>query len=269
MILTAASLDTVTIDNPEYGYVSTANLAIEPVETSHGWDTWNNGIEYDFRTCLLSRFNLDEVVAYGLDQFILAHRGESLTMTLDSDSGFFPFGPDLGDTGDFIIQITDRKFGEFDQFKQYSKSISLLLETAPAYTLPSVDRMHTLQIGSVLYLPYPQTGISPNLVPGIQTGVSYGGDGYSIDIQRRAHETSFTLQCNESLPAHLMAFLTGALGRNQDITIVAPDEYYLFGTENGSSGTYVCKLIQKKIECTHVENEQFEIPLSFWMKSKA
>jgi hypothetical protein len=262
--------DSVEINYPEWnGYVPKIHLAIEPVETASGWDTWDNLISNDYRTCSIARSVLTETEAKNFDDFIIAHRGLTLNMAIGTNSNFFPFMPDKGDTGTFTVKIVERKFGQFDQFKQFSKAWDILMVTAPSYTPPDSTHQADFQIGTVDGLLYPQTGIESKRIYGEMNGISYGGDMYSTDIRRNIHETSFTQRCNEGLAAELVTFLAGATGRNQDITIVAPDDYYLFDVAQGASGTYTCKLIQKIIECRQLDYEEFEIPLSFWMKSAA
>lgn len=269
MITLSYGADSVEIDYPEWEYISRIHLAIEPVETTNGWDVWNNDITNDYRSCSISRSVLDEADGVALDAFMLAHRGLTLNMAIGTESNFFPFGPDLGDTGTFTIQIMDRKFGQFDQFNQFSKSWNLVMISKPAYDLPAVTHQADFQIGTVDGLLYPQTGIESSRVYGIKTNVSYGGDPFSVDIRRNIHETSFVQKCNQGLAAELLSFLSGATGRYQDITIIAPDNYYLFDPVQGASGTYTCKLIQKVIECRYIAYEEFDIPLNFWMKSAA
>lgn len=259
----------IDIDFPEHNYISRAHLAISPQRTCTGWETWNNDISRDYRTCLIPRFIHDEAKAYLLWSFLKNNQGNEITMDIGTDSNFFPFGPDKGDSDEFIVRIINRQYGTFDQFKQFTKSLELLLVSAPDYSLPSVVNQGSFQIGTVQYLLYPQLSFNHKSNYSIQTGIAFNGEGKSIDHGYDSYETSFVQQCNTSLAAKLFDYLTGTTGRHQDITIIAGEDYYMFGPINGDDGTYTCKLIQNVIECKHVENEQFEIPLNFYMKSAA
>lgn len=261
--------DSIQIDFPEYNYTTTSHLAISITKTMAGYKIWDNGISNDYRTCSIDRFYIDSTQSKSIDDFILANRGENINLVLPEGSGFFPFAPDKGDYGTFVVKIIDRKFGQFDQFSRYSKSLELLLVTPPSYEFPEISQQGSFQIGSVDGLLYPQLGIDVETQYGIGTGISYGGDAYSVDIKRNVYTAEFTQQCNTSLASYLMAFITGATGRDSDITVVAPTNYYLFGIQNGSSGTYTCKITQSVIECKHVGNEQFEIKIPLWMKAVA
>jgi len=269
MITLSYSTDSVEIDYPEWDYLPRIHLAMEPVEVANGWSIWDNLIANDYRTCQIGRSVLSKAQGVELDSFLLAHRGQTLNMAIGTESNFFPFGPDLGDAGTFTVVVVDRKIGQFDQFKQFSKSWNLLMITNPAYVLPDVVHQADFQIGTVNGLLYPQTGIDSSRVYGIQTNVSYGGDPFSVDIRRNIHEASFVQRCNQGLAAELLAFLSGATGRDRDIAIIAPNDYYLFDPAQGASGTYTCKLIQNVIECRHIAYEEFDIPLKFWMKNAA
>jgi hypothetical protein len=261
--------DSIEIEYPEWGYISSAHLAIEPIKTSVGWDVWNNGIATDYRTCKIERSIFDEQDGVDLDTFLIANRRVPLSMDIGTNSNFYPFMPDKGDSGIFVVHVIDRKFGQFDQFNQFAKEWELLMTYAPDYELPAVTNQANFQIGTVDGLMYPQAGIDSSRIYGVNTGISYGGQPYSVDIRRNIHETNFTQRCNTGLAAELLYFLTGATGRHQDITIIAPDNYYLFDPANSASGTYTCKLIQNIIECRQINYEEFEISLSFWMKSKS
>lgn len=257
------------INPPEWSYLPSVHLAFEIIELSSGFSLWDNGIANDYRSCSIDRAILTESEAIDIDEFMRTHRGEVVNMDLGTDSNFFPFLPDKGDTGVFTVQIMDRKFGQFDQFSQFSKSIDILMVTAPAYTLPSVTEQGDFRIGLVDGLMFPQLGIDPSADYGIQHGVTYGGDYSNVDLGRTVFTTNFTQRCNKGLAAQLIAYLTGATGRFQDIQITSPAGYYLYGMENGSSGVYTGKMIQKVIECRHLDFEEFEIPLSFWMREAA
>ncbi len=269
MITFTHGAHSVVINNPEWSYIPSVHMAFEIIELHTGYSLWNNGIALDYRTCSIDRTILSAAEAIALDAFILAHRGDTIDMDIGTASNFFPFMPDKGDTGTFTVKILDRKFGQFDQFNQFSKSFDLLMVSAPAYSLPSVFHQGNFQIGSVNGLMFPQLGIDPAVGYGITHGVTYGGDYGMVDVGRNVFTTTFTQRCNKGLAAQLLAYLTGATGRFQDVQIVAPSGYYAFGPSNGSSGTYTGKMIQNTIECRHLDFEEFEIPLSFWMREAA
>jgi hypothetical protein len=263
---TAADNDTIELDPPEWSYIPRLHLGFEVIETSSGYAHWDNSIANDYRTCEIDRSILDAVDAIAFDAFITDHLGETLEMDVGTGTNFFPFLPDKGDFGTFTVKILDRKFGQFDQFRQFSKSYSLLMVSAPAYTTPEIAPQGDFKMGPVDGLMYPQLGIDPSVRYGAAHGVSYGGDHGMIDIGVDVHVASFTQRCNKGLAAALIAFLGSSVGRFQDIEITAPEGYYLFGSANGSSGTYIVKMAQNVIECRHNDFEEFEIPLSFWMR---
>lgn len=269
-IILTCGVDECIIDYPAWeGYYSQVVMAIEPIELSYGWEVHNNGILFDYRLCHIDRSILTETEAANIETFLYGNRGVSINMAIGTDSNFFPFGPDKGDTGTFVVRVLDRQLSGMDQFKQFDKAWHILLVTAPEYSLPAVTNQDNFQIGTVDGLLYPQIGINPSRYFGLINGVSYGGDGYSVDTRDNVSTTSFIQTCNEGLAAELIEFLAGATGRHQDITMIAPDDYYLFGVENGGGATYTCKLIQKTIECRQLNYEEFEIPLNFYMKSAA
>lgn len=265
-ITLTCGVDQCVIDYPAWeGYYSKAVLAIEIIQLEYGYEIHDNGISFDYRVCVIDRSILTETEAANLETFINDNRGSDINMAIGTDSNFFPFGPDMGDTGTFVVKILGRDFGPFDQFKQFDKSWQLLLVTEPAYLLPNVNNQDSFQIGTVDGLLYPQAGINHQNDRAIKHSISYGGDNYYIDKRDNIYTTSFVQQCNEGLAAELFQFLTSVNGRDQDITVIAPDDYYLFGPENSAGGTFSCRLLQKEIECRQLNYEEFEIPLNFFM----
>lgn len=266
MITFSVLSDSITIDTPEYGYSTDCHFAISIVETENGYRIWDNGSSYDYRTCSIGRFCFSESDALSVETFFNSHRQDIITLNIGYDSGFFPFGPDYGDDGIFTIKLLNRKFDLYDQFNQFSKSFEFLMVSKPAYAYPTIIPQGDFSIGNVDGLMYPQTGINQDKTYGYKSSVSYGGDGYYVDKLRNKNIVNFVQNCNETMAAALMEFLTGSNGRGSDITLSNSGRYYLFGIENGSSGSYLCKNIKSVIRCTHIGTQQFEIPLSFWLK---
>lgn len=268
MITLTHGAHTVEINYPLWeGYEASVFLATEIIETCAGFSIIDNGDSRMYRKCSIQRSWLSENECSNLDVFFNGHRTDVLIeMDIGTDSGFFPFLPDYGDTGVFSVYLAGRKYGQFDQFKQFNKSYDFILSSPPSYSIPPVFTQGQFQIGSVDGLLYPQTGIVSDRVYGVNYGLTYNGTVSAVDIRRNIHTAGFTQRCNGGLAAELVDFLTGAYGRANDITIVAPDDYYLFDIANGASGTYTCKLIQNEITCRQLDYEEFEIPLTMWMK---
>jgi hypothetical protein len=82
--------------------------------------------------------------------------------------------------------------------------------------------------------------------------------------------SSWTQPCNQSKAAALVNHIQN-VARGADITITAPDNFYLFGCENGSANAYTCNLAagdqsETILTMTHINHNRWDIPLRFWMQ---
>lgn len=276
MILSANG-SSVEITTPEYGYSSIVHMPINWVETANGWDGWDNGkgqTTYDYRTCKIPRFLFSKAMQADIVDFLLdSTKGRNTDITIElgeSETGFFPFGPDKGDLGDFECRIINRMpTGILDNpWLYFGNEVEMVMVSAPQYAIPVPVDQGDLQIGTVDGLMYPQDGIKPISKYGLRQDLTLSGAVNALDIAHNQYETEFELWANHSKAAALIDHLTGTV-RNNDVSIVAPDNHFLYGAENGASGNYTSKLIQSSIEIRHIEYDQFRIPLKFWMKAVA
>jgi hypothetical protein len=202
-------------------------------------------------------------------------RGEPVTMTLQANSGFYPFGPDLGDTGAFTVQLLSQdQSGRLGKpWNYFENSIYLVLITPPVgYSLPAEIKEGNLSIGTVTGLRY--CDFSPKTLRNIKSGLTLSGVPYVVDgtTGGDSYETSWTQLCNQGKSASLTAFLVSTSGRASDISIVTPSNFYVAGIDNWSSGTYNMKLLGSSpssktisLKLTHDGFNRWSIPLNFWM----
>ena len=282
----------VDVNRPNYGYETEIHMPISMQQSIDGaYSFWDNGYPSngagvpDYRVISTSQWQNDPTTKAALNEFFintLKGRCENVTMSLGANPcGFFPFGPDYGDSGDFTVRLYDREQSGRLQapYNWFEDNLKLVLvPPAPAYTLPTQQPQGNFTIGSVQNIMFPQNGFQPVAKYNHQTGLTKTGVPYSIDgpSVQDSFETSFDQQCNQSKAAALCALLTGSSGRTNDITIVGQSNFYAFGMDKGSAGTYTCKFLGSSntkseiiITVKHIGFNQFELPLNFWMKAAA
>ena len=287
-ITLTANGSTITIDRPQYGYNAEIHM---PIHTSryhpfgYGFfDCGGNAKTFDYRICNTARWVLPADQKAALNDFLrdsAKGRNQNITISLGATStGFYPGGPDLGDVGDWVFRVYERQQGgmTLSPYRHFQDEISLVLVTAPtAQALPSGVDQGSLQIGSITGLMFPQQGYNPEAKYNASTGFSRSGVPFGIDgtMASDSWESAWTQRCNNGKAASLVDFLIGTLGRANEITVITDYFNYIFGSDRGSNGAYICRFLGSSktkneiiIKCQHNRFNEWEIPLSFWMQDK-
>jgi hypothetical protein len=261
----------ITIKAPEYGYDAGIVMGLHYSRVWGGYKVGDDTLTY--RYCSVPTWLLDPTDQLELSEFfnnLSKGRGENFTLGLGSGSGFFPFGPDKGDAGNFVCSLYQHtKSGPmFSPYRYHGNALVFYLVTAPAYVLPAVETEGTLSIGTVTTLRHPQTLPRSAHDQSVIRAVSRGGVVSSVDLGGTGdtYEGEIDLLMKRGNAAALLAYLT-ATGRGGDITVVSPANGYLFGIDNGSFGTYTTRLLTPTIILKHAAENKFTTSLRFWMKS--
>lgn len=269
----------VTIKQPYYGYQSTLRMGLHYSRVNGAYKIRDDGAIYDSRRCDIDTWLLpadQQNALYAFLNDVTKGRGNNITMSLGSNSGFFPFLPDKGDSGDFVCSVIEYSPGQaqLNPYLQHSNKISLMLVTAPAYTPPASENEGSLQIGTVTTLRPVQSFPDVTNDFSIVREVSRGGVVSSVDIGTSVDviETNLSLEMRPGNAAALITYLQSI--RNGDITINAPRNTWLFGIgcdsvglNGGEGGEYTCKLLSNEIIVTHDNFNLFKTSIKLWKKS--
>jgi hypothetical protein len=202
-------------------------------------------------------------------------RCETVTLRLGATAtGFYPFGADLGDVGDFTVRVVDiTQTGMlFSPMRHFNGKFNFLMVTAPAYSLPTEVAQGNFEIGDVDGLMPPQRDVESESIYNYRTDITRGGTPYSVDgaTASDAYITNFDVYCNKSKAGALLAYLVSSSGRTSDIDVVA-DSFYMFGADVGASDTYSTKCLGSEYDETrivyrirHDGSDRFIMPLMFW-----
>ena len=239
---------------------------------------------YDYRLLSMSTWRLPEDQKIEFNAFFndpAMGRAENFMLRLGPTStGFFPFGIDMGDYGDFIVRLVtrDQTGSLIDPYKWFEESPSFVMVTRAtnALSLPGDDQ-GGLYIGDAVFgLLYPQEGIKPKTTYNFQTQLSVSGSPNSLDsgVLGDSWETGFELLCSGCNAYQVVDEIVNNK-RTADIPIIAPAGYYLYGADQSSGGTYTSKFLGSShddkeviLKISHIGFDQFRIPLNFWMKAK-
>jgi hypothetical protein len=282
----------VAIPFPGYGYTAEIHMPISKIRAmdftypdAGFFDPPDEGDAlgtYDYRVCKISEWVLTEAQKLALNGFLnnpAYGRGENFIMDLGAvASGFFPFGPDMGDQGKFTVRLIggDDIGMSLSPYRRFVDAYSFVLVSVtpvlPAFTITS---MGDLQIGACTGLLFPQSGFDLQADKMIYTKLSLSGAPNSTigPTAADSYLSSFNLLCDDGRAYTLLDELINTV-RSNDVTVVVPAYSYMFGRNNGSSGSYVCKFLgsaddesETVISITHNGYQQWIIPLKFYRKS--
>lgn len=259
---------TTEVRNPQWGYKSIIKLSLIASEVlPRGYVIWDNGVANDYRVCKFTALLNSTQTQDLIDVYTDDARGTNVTLILDTNSGFYPFGPDLGDAGSFSVRILNINANPVleEPWQYFNTEIEMVMVSSPSYSLPTEVSEGDLQIGSITGLRYPPTfprSVSSHFVSNI---INDGGTPFSIDKTNQGDklETTLSMLCNQSKAAALIDHLVNTV-RDSNVSIVAGTRNWIFGNEGGTSGTYTCKFLNNTISINHEYYNGFSFDISFY-----
>jgi hypothetical protein len=263
--------DSVDVDFPQYGYTTDIVMSIANLKRrDNSYSFFDRTNTYDSRKCSMV-FNLEETesesfVSYWSDPDI---RASTSIMNLGTQSGFFPFGADKGDSNLFNVDLIAHEYKYNPRTTLYEHKLDLSMVSAPSYSPPSEIDQGELSIGSIsgLLMCQEQYDVLQNwnyIKSMTNGGVLKTIDGPGISD---GYESRFNQLCNQSKAAALIAYLI--TNRSGDISVTATNAR-MFGHQ--SSDSYTVNLIGTGsenivIRATHSDYDNFDIELNFFLKS--
>lgn len=265
--------ESVEISQPDFGYQTTINLPFEIAELNNGalsiYDPDSSGTEvYDIRQCT-AKFFLTATELNNLNAFFTdaaKGRGRDVTMTLNTGSGFFPFGPDKGDAGAFTVSVIMGKHASQSNapWKYFEKDFVITnTGSYPAYSLPAEVSEGSFTIGTISNNRFPLNWFEVDGEYGVVTVLDQGSDSHYTDRGSGGDfwRTGFNMISNQSKAAATINYLVKT-ARAQGFNIIADSDFYAFGRAKGSNGTYSVRMIQDSIEITHSRFNEFQYSLN-------
>lgn len=256
----------IQISVPNVPYTSRIEMALDIVELDSGlYITRDEGSTYDKRICECE-FDLTATEQNNLNTFLnTTARGQSVILTLPSGSGFFPFGPDKGDTGDFTVSAIIISHGRIQDspFRYFRTALRFVnVGSFPAYALPAEIDDGTITIGSITTCRFPPNLFQPQVNYEVNTQFTENSTPYYFDRGSGGDfkRNSFVMVSNESKAAAIINYLTGSSGRDASFNLVTAAHQYPFGRDH-AEGTYTVQLVKNQINIKHINYNEFEFEM--------
>ena len=226
----------------------------------------DNGETFDHVILNATWFQGQGYTSSMINLFKNTSRGGTLDIITTSGNGFYPIGVQSGDTGTFNFAVM-----EYDQQATIGHPADYFYVNAKLHQYGSLNRWNPtgvseggLAIAGVSGLRFPDNYQKPDFKLNFVSQITEQDHYYQID---RVTGDSFIITLDLILfdvnMANLINALTHGTYRNAIIPISSPANSYLFGYENGSSGTYNCKLIQDVIVLKHELYNRWSVSLKF------
>lgn len=264
----------VDVALPVFPYRTTIRMPFEIIQREDGrYSSYDHGSSYDIRECdcdlILDATDTQELLDFLRTDGIQDGRGKKLVMTLGSDSGFHPFGPDKSNTGDFtvVVDVLDVSGAVGHQPWLYHK-VSLHITnvaTYPTYSLPSEITEGLLSIGTVTLCRFPEQFFSPNLRYAYTNTIEANSTERIVDrgSSGDSYTTSAEFLMNESKAAAVIDYLTST-ARAGTWSLGTTTNFYPFGRDLGT-GTFIVRLINSTITmvCESYNRWRFTLDLGY------
>jgi hypothetical protein len=265
--------DVINLAIPEYGYKSIIELPFDIDTLDTGIKViWAYDITMDKYRCECDLIlNATDMTA--CNNFMkVATEGRAknnITMTIDSNSAFYPFTPMHSNVGPWTVGIVITKCEKLQDnpFRYFKVSIaiytSVYMGSFPFFVLPTQINEGSLSIAGVNNIRFPTSYFDSDEDNAILHNVSENGVLNFIDrgILAASWRTTMNLSCGTGVTANLIWMLVNTI-RNGTFTLTTQPYQYAFGNDKGSSSSYTVSMIQDKIEIVHSAFNKFEFPLT-------
>lgn len=259
---------TIEVPHPLFGYKTTIDLSLKISRRRDGHNAiYDPGATYDIRS-FTGTFQYSATDQLNLEQFFnltAQGRSQTATMTLDASSGFFPFGPDKGDTGVFTVAVLPPSYQGVGEapYKYFTSEITFVMVSAPAYSIPADSNADygDITIGTIANLRFPEGWFSPeNILKYAITTTNNPANTKQIDFGQSSdiYDTAVILNCGSVKAPNLLNYLTGT-ARGASFNVVPPTDSYMFGRYKQGTATYACHLGDRQIAITHNDFNNFDI----------
>lgn len=270
----ASVVRNIDIRKPLWGYETLITMPIDfSRQADSSYDYYDSGTDgsLDVRQCQCD-FYCDETEQATLEKLRnnTEGRARNLILELSTSSGFFPFGADLGDTGNFNVSIEFLTVGSIGMapFRHFKNTVRFTMFGTPtSYSIPTDETLvGPVTIGDVSNLRFPDLWFNAQQGIGSKTTIMNGGTAIFVNRGGSADSfsTEFELRMRNARAARLLKYIT-SYGRAEAFSampLITPTGCFPFGRGKATGGTFSVRLIQDTLSIKHVGFQQFNMTLN-------
>ena len=255
----------VEVSVPSYGYKTTIAYPWDIANLSKGQvAVYDNGAEYDKRKCNCLVYMTSDEIAW-FNRYINFNSNDSkaanLTLELNSNSGFFPFGADKGGRGDFTVALTIKKHGRVgdEPFRYFVVEIEMHnVGMWPQYTLPQNKREGNFTFGDVAECRFPSDWFNPKVKYSNYLVIDQGSHSNWIDRGSEGDSYLASFDFNFDIPkaSRIIKYITDDI-RTGLFVVVPPANSYMFGRDQVNTHGFVVQIATNQLEIVHVRKSMF------------
>ncbi len=262
----------IGFSKPSYGYSTTIDFPWDIQALDNGkYETFDHGTLYDKRKCscliYLTESEMDSLNSFLSEDNSAISKGRAydVTLRMNTNSGFFPFGPDKGDVGDFDVAIKVKVHGRVgdEPFRFFAVELEIHNVGAwPSYVLPTAKHEGNFTFGTVTECRFPPAWFKPKNRYATFLTIDQGSSSNWIDRGANGDrfETSFDFACDNSKASRVIAYIADS-ARSNTFTVVPPANAFMFGEDKGDTATYTVRNISNRIKITHSRKTLFTFPI--------
>jgi hypothetical protein len=267
--LGGTSTISVDVPYPTYGYTVQCHKAVDIQRFKNSVGVFDNGIEYDYRTCEFQVLLTDTQIT-ALSALLRNNDAMSDTMQIDLlGRGFSLAGPDMGDTGTFTVSLVNNQsfsamrtdyFGMFDcklHFVFHGLPIPPPIKEPPEWG-------GVYDFGEVVGLRDPER--APTQEYAVTRSVFAGGNSY-VKTPTDEYMSTITQRTTTKKMAELTSYLQRV--RGNAVTVRMGKNHWLFGPDNSESGSVKVKLLDNTITVVHENLDTWKTTIQMWKVPEA
>jgi hypothetical protein len=263
-----------TIAIPSFGYSVELRLALAIQKFSQKVDSFDRGVEHDQRRCTF-RIMVTEDQLSGLRSVLGRERSQPddrFVLTLEQGSGFFPAGPDKGDSGDFAFSFIENiKFSamKLNPYGLFDVEFRIMIHDAPTIAVSQApkDLGGKFRFGDVVELRDPQ--IKPVQDFGSRRNETIGGKTSVTWTPTDEFRSDLTIRTSTGKMAELAQYLQTV--RGDTFTVWSGRKYWMWGAQGEETawedGENV-RLLDANFVMTHADRDLWSVPVQLWREVK-
>jgi len=249
---------------PSFGYTVELRKALNIQRFAQKVSAFDRGLVHDRRLCAFKL--LTERVQELEEIFRPTADNDRYIMCLPDNCGFYPAGPDKGDSGDFEFSLAEEvKWGSMltTPYGMFEVAFNILIHNAPNTNVPASPK----EFGGLFDFGGAKGIRSPKIAPTQEFGraqaITLGGENFSIMTPTAEYLSDITITTNTRKMAEVANVLQNE--RGEGISIKGHNLYFWWGGLFDTRGReQQVRLLSDNYIFTHISPELWGVTVPLW-----